>query len=125
MTTKKQLAQEYIRLKKFFDGQDFKPTIKAHNSVWLANEFKVQDLKDKIEAVKSAIKACSIKITYKWFDGRYIEQETTMVIKRANYKGHDIYQDIDQWYFLNDGNNWQYFGTIMEAKRFITHIINN
>ena len=54
---KKQLAKQYIELKKQFDGKDFKSGIKAHNIDYLVENFKVIDLKDKIEAVKSAIKA--------------------------------------------------------------------
>ena len=54
---KKQLAKQYIELKKQFDCKDFKSGIKAHNIDYLVENFKVIDLKDKIEAVKSAIKA--------------------------------------------------------------------
>lgn len=54
---KTQLALQYIELKKQFDGEDFKKGIKAHNVEWLVKEFKVIDLKDKINAVKSALAA--------------------------------------------------------------------
>ncbi len=52
---KRMLAQQYVELKKQFDGKDFKPTIQAHNVDWLVKEFKVVDLKDKISAVKRAL----------------------------------------------------------------------
>ena len=51
------LAQEYIELKKQFDGNDFKTGIKAHNVEWLVKEFTASQLRDKIEAVKSALKS--------------------------------------------------------------------
>ena len=56
-TMKRQLAKQYIELKKQFDGKDFKSSIKAHNIDYLVENFKAIDLEDKIEAVKSAIKA--------------------------------------------------------------------
>ena len=58
---KKQLAQEYVELKKQFDGADFKAGIKANNVEWLVKEFKVIDLKEKIEAVRRAIAAKNSK----------------------------------------------------------------
>jgi hypothetical protein len=54
---KRELAKQYIELKKQFDGDDFKPGIKAHDIDFLVNEFKAVDLRDKIEAVKSALAA--------------------------------------------------------------------
>ena len=54
---KKELAQQYIELKKQFDGKDFKAGIKAHNVDWLVKEFKVADLKEKINAVENALAA--------------------------------------------------------------------
>ena len=55
-TTKRELAEKYVELKKEFDGKDFKPTIQIHNVEWLIKEFKKEDLEDKVNAVQSAIK---------------------------------------------------------------------
>lgn len=55
-TTKRELAEKYVELKKEFDGKDFKSTIQMHNVEWLIKEFKKEDLEDKVNAVQSAIK---------------------------------------------------------------------
>jgi hypothetical protein len=58
-------------------------------------------------------------INYNYFDGRYTQYLSTEVEKVATHKGHDIYQDKDEWYYVFCFDNWQYFGTLREAKRFI------
>ena len=58
-------------------------------------------------------------INYRVFDGRYTQYLSTEAEKVAEHKGHDIYQDKDEWYFVECDGNWQYFGTLREAKRFI------
>jgi len=35
------------------------------------------------------------------------------------YKGHDIYRDNEDWYYVNDGDNYQYFDSVREAQKFI------
>lgn len=62
MTQKEKLATEYINLKKQFDGNDFKENITENQMWYLTREFKVQDLKDKIEAVKRAIQEREIRL---------------------------------------------------------------
>ena len=55
MGKKEKLANEYIALKKEFDGPEFKENITEHQVWWLVREFKANQLETKIEAVKRAI----------------------------------------------------------------------
>lgn len=55
MGKKEKLANEYLALKKEFDGPDFKENITEHQVWWLVREFKANQLETKIEAVKRAI----------------------------------------------------------------------
>jgi hypothetical protein len=59
-------------------------------------------------------------IQYKYFDGRYTQYRSTEVHKRAKFSGHEIFADADGWlYVQNNAGDWQYFGTIREARNFI------
>jgi len=62
MTKKEKLATEYLRLRKEFDGCDFKPNLTNNQMSYLTKEFKVWQLEDKIEAVKSAINQRNIRL---------------------------------------------------------------
>ena len=55
MGKKEQLANQYINLKREFDGPDFKENILAHQVSFLVKNFKIVDLEEKCEAVKLAI----------------------------------------------------------------------
>lgn len=50
---KEALANEYINLRKEFDGPDFKPGL--FDAKKIAEEFKIEHLNDKIHAVKFAL----------------------------------------------------------------------
>lgn len=63
-----------------------------------------------------------MEIQYKTFDGRYTHYLTTEVVLVEAHKGHEIYQDTDGWFFVQTDDNWQYFGTKREAKKFINAI---
>ena len=63
-----------------------------------------------------------MKIQYKSFDGRYTHYLTTEVVVMETYKGHYICKDSEGWLFVKCDDNWQYFGTMREAKRFIDGI---
>lgn len=39
------------------------------------------------------------------------------------YKGHSIVVDKDEWYHVFDGENWQYFDSKREARKFIRETI--
>lgn len=63
-----------------------------------------------------------MKIQYKYFDGRYIQYNSADVTLCAKYKSFDIYKDAEGWYYVAYWDNFQYFGTVHEAKRFIRTI---
>lgn len=66
-----------------------------------------------------------MRITFKWFDGRYTQQDTTEAEKVKTYKGHDIYQDAQGWLYVETPDEgWRYFGTMREAKTFINDLAN-
>lgn len=55
MSKKEKLANQYIELKKEFDGEEFNESL-AENQIWyLTKNFKVVDIKNKIIAVKKLI----------------------------------------------------------------------
>ena len=63
MASKKlNLASRYVELRKEFDGCDFKPNLTNNQMSYLTKEFKVWQLEDKIEAVKSAINQRNIRL---------------------------------------------------------------
>ena len=64
-----------------------------------------------------------MKIQYTFFDGRYTQYYTTDVELVQTHKGHAIYQEVSGWYFVKGYDNWQYFGNINEAKRFIDGLL--
>lgn len=69
MTQKEKLANEYVELKKKFDGEDFAANIAQHQIGYLTRTFKVYELQEKIEAVRSAIKAkAKREATEAWFN---------------------------------------------------------
>ena len=40
----------------------------------------------------------------------------------TTYQGHEIWRCTQKWYYvLDNSSNWQYFGTLGEAKRFINN----
>lgn len=44
------------------------------------------------------------------------EVEVVLVQK---YRCHDIMRDKDNWFYVFDETNWQYFGSVREAQWFI------
>ena len=61
----------------------------------------------------------NMKITYKYFDGRYTQYQAVDVEKIAQHKGIDRYKGDDGWYYLNVKGEWRYFGSIREMNDFI------
>lgn len=41
------------------------------------------------------------------------------VVLVQTYRGHDIMRDKDNWLYVFDESNWQYFDSVREAQRFI------
>lgn len=58
-------------------------------------------------------------IEYRYFDGRYTHYLSAEVKRVTEYKGHEILKDDNGWYYVFCHDNWEYFGTMREAKRFI------
>lgn len=46
-------------------------------------------------------------------------RELVNVVKSTTYEGHDIYRCSELWYYVQCCGEWQYFGTLSEARRFI------
>ena len=61
----------------------------------------------------------SMKITYKWFDGRYTQTNDVEVEKCAEYEGHDIYKDKDGWFYVNIEGDWNYYAIKRHATQAI------
>ena len=66
-----------------------------------------------------------MKVTYKWFDGRYTQQTTANVEKIAPFKGIDRYKGDDGWYYLYLNGEWKYFGNTREINDYISNNINS
>ena len=90
MTTKEKLANEYVELKKQFDGDDFKADIRQHQVWWLTKEFKVIELKEKIGAVRRAIRE---KEAIKQREDYYETEEGKAVKKALEEKRDKIFKE--------------------------------
>lgn len=66
-----------------------------------------------------------MRITYKWFDGRYTQTDEVEVKKCAEYEGHDIYKDKVGWLYVNFDGEWLYYSIMRHAKQAITAYNNN
>ena len=66
-----------------------------------------------------------MKITYKWFDGRYTQTNDVEVEKCAEYEGHDIYKDKVGWFYVNLDGEWYYYAIKRHATQAIRTYKNN
>lgn len=62
MGKKEKLANQYLELKKEFDGSDFMENITEHQIWWLVREFKANQLETKINAVRRAIDEKNLRL---------------------------------------------------------------
>ena len=62
MGIKEKLANQYLELKKQYDGPEFKENLSTNKVSYLVNEFKKVDLEDKIHAMETAIKAKELRL---------------------------------------------------------------
>lgn len=46
-----------------------------------------------------------------------VDEVEVVLVQR--YRCHDIMRCKDNWFYVFDGSNWQYFGSVREAQRFI------
>ena len=67
-----------------------------------------------------------MKITIKQLSyGCSDRYETVDVEKHSSFRGYDIYRDADGWFYVQVNNQWNYFASINEVKRFIKNIITD
>ena len=91
MTQKEKLANEYVELKKQYDGENFLETARENQIWWLTKEFKVIDLQDKIEAVRNAIEQKAKRLAKEaWY-----ETEEGKAFKEQNEAARkELYEQI-------------------------------
>lgn len=94
MTKKEKLAIEYLTLRKEFDGPDFNTNITTNQMWYLAKNFRVIDLEDKIAAVKHAIEDKANQLKKEAYfvteEGKELKEEleferSTLINLRNNY----------------------------------------
>lgn len=79
----------------------------------------------KTYVAKSQMKPISldvrqIKVMRKCVNSRIPLCEFVNVVKSTTFEGHDIWRDSQKWYYVQETTgDWQYFGSLYEAKRFI------
>jgi hypothetical protein len=101
MTTKEKLATEYLNLKKQFDGDNFKENITDNQMWYLTRNFKVQDLKDKIEAVKRAIINKEIRLRKEAYfatsEGQEYKKNIEDNITKYRNSWKEIHDNFENW----------------------------
>lgn len=101
MTKKEKLANQYIELRKEFDGPDFKENI-SDNQVWyLTRNFKVWQLEDKISAVKRAIEEKEIRLKKEAYfatpEGQAFKQNIENEINKSRETYHNVKDEFENW----------------------------
>ena len=101
MTKKEKLANEYIALRKEFDGDDFKPGL-TDNQVWyLVREFKVYQLESKIESVKQAIKDKDIRLKkeayYETPEGQAYKENIEAQLNKYHDDYKKLHDEFEAW----------------------------
>lgn len=101
MTKKEKLANQYIELRKEFDGPDFKENI-SDNQVWyLTRNFNVWQLEDKISAVKRAIEEKEIRLKKEAYfatpEGQAFKQKITNEINTSRETYLNIKNEFENW----------------------------
>ena len=101
MTKKEKLANEYLNLRKEFDGEDFKPGL-TDNQVWyLVREFKVYQLEHKIEAVKNAINEKALRLKKEAYfetpEGKEFKNSIENQIKERRNAYRKLHDDFSGW----------------------------
>ena len=101
MSQKEKLAAEYIELKKQFDGEDFKENILENQMWYLTRKFKVQDLQDKIEYVKYAIKEKELRLKREAYfttpEGQAYKKEIEDSIETYRGAWKEIHDTFENW----------------------------
>lgn len=101
MGKKEKLANEYIELKKEFDGSDFKENITEHQIWWLVREFKVNQLETKIESVKRAINEKNLRLKreayYATPEGKSYKEMIETKIKENREEYENVHNNFQNW----------------------------
>lgn len=101
MTKKEKLANEYLTLRKEFDGDDFKPGLTDNQMWYLTKEFKVYELEDKINAVKRAIDEKNIRLKreayYETPEGKAYKENLENLISEKDNECNVIKKDFQKW----------------------------
>lgn len=114
MTKKEKLANQYIELRKEFDGPDFKENI-SDNQVWyLTRNFKVWQLEDKISAVKRAIEEKEIRLKKEAYfatpEGQVFKQNIENEISKSRETYRNVKNEFENWISTEVNNmvpgNW-------------------
>ena len=114
MGKKEKLANEYIALKKEFDGPDFKENITEHQVWWLVREFKANQLETKIDAVRRAIDEKNLRLKkeafYETEEGKIykkkIEDRTNLLITVRKLLIRRIEDFVQTYLDKNLGDGW-------------------
>lgn len=114
MGKKEKLANEYLALKKEFDGPDFKENITEHQVWWLVREFKANQLETKIEAVRHAIDEKNLRLKkeafYETEEGKIykknIEDRTNLLISVRKSLIRSIEDFVQTYLDKNLGDGW-------------------
>lgn len=101
MIQKEKLATEYLNLKKQFDGDDFNENITDHQMWYLTKEFKLVDLKDKIESVKRAIHDKEIRLRKESYfatpEGQTYKKNIEDNIAKYRSSWNEIHNNFKNW----------------------------
>lgn len=101
MGKKEKLANEYINLRKEFDGDEFKPSL-TDNQVWyLVREFKVWQLESKIEAIQRAIKEKELRLKkeayYATPEGQAYKENIEVQLEKYHNDYKKLRDEFESW----------------------------
>lgn len=108
MREKEKLANEYINLRKEFDGNEFKPGL-TENQVWyLVREFKVCQLESKIESLKNAIAdkkhRLAVEAYYTTTEGKAYKEDIEIKIEKCDHDYKAMHDEFQDW-IISEVNN--------------------
>lgn len=101
MTKKEKLANEYLALRKEFDGDNFNSDL-TDNQVWyLVRKFKVYQLESKIETIKNAIKDKELSLKkeayYDTPEGKLYKANIEFEIEKNHIEYKKIHDEFEDW----------------------------
>ena len=114
MGKKEKLANQYLELKKEFDGPDFKENLSSNQVSFLVREFKAVDLEDKIEAMTRALaekrRKAKIEAYYNTEEGAKIKAQLENRIEELTAQHVTNKDEFSKWVSTEIekmlGKNW-------------------